>query len=133
MWLDNEIPNFTYNCFGHEITTLTGITLGSGAHKIEAIFDYDGGFGKGGELVLVVDDTAVAYQRLDRTVPIGFSMSGETFDVGTDTGSPVGPYPHDFECTATINGVTLARLNEPGQAVQAAEREGLLRAGFSTQ
>jgi arylsulfatase len=60
-------------------------------------------------------------------------MSGETFDVGTDTGSPVGPYPHDFECTATINGVTLARLNEPGQAVQAAEREGLLRAGFSTQ
>ena len=39
-------------------------------------------------------------------------MSGETFDVGTDTGSPVGPYPHDFKCTAIINGVTLARLND---------------------
>ena len=133
MWLNEAIPNFTYNCFGHEITTLIGMTLDSGPHQIEAIFDYDGGFGKGGELVLIVDDTAVAHQRLDRTVPIGFSMSGETFDVGTDAGSPVGPYPHDFKCTATINGVTLTRLNEPGQAVQAAERQGLLRAGFSTQ
>ena len=109
------------------------MTLDSGAHQIEAIFDYDGGFGKGGELVLVVDDAAVAHHRLDRTVPISSSMSGETFDVGTDAGSPVGPYPHDFKCTAIINGVTLTRLTEPGQAVQAAERQGLLRAGFSTQ
>lgn len=133
MWLDNGTPNFTYNCFGHEITTLTGVALSSGVHQVEAIFDYDGGFGKGGELVLTVDGRAIAHERLDRTVPIGFSMSGETFDVGTDAGSPVGPYPHDYECTATINGVTLTRLSEPGDAVRAAEREGLLRAGFSTQ
>ena len=133
MWLDNGTPNFTYNCFGHEITTLTGVALGSGVHRIDAIFDYDGGFGKGGELVLTVDGRAIAHERLVRTVPIGFSMSGETFDVGTDAGSPVGPYPHDYECTATINGVTLTRLSEPGDAVRAAEREGLLRAGFSTQ
>ena len=133
MWLDDGTPNFTYNCFGHEITTLVGAPLAPGAHRIEAIFDYDGGFGMGGELVLMVDDRAVARNRLDRTVPIGFSMSGETFDVGTDAGSPVGPYPHDYDCTATINGVTLTRLSEPGAAVQAAELEGLLRAGFSTQ
>ena len=133
MWLDDGAPNFTYNCFGHEITTLAGAPLAPGAHRIEAIFDYDGGFGMGGELVLMVDDRAVARNRLDQTVPIGFSMSGETFDVGTDAGSPVGPYPHDYECTATINGVTLTRLSEPGAAVQAAELEGLLRAGFSTQ
>ena len=133
MWLDDGAPNFTYNCFGHEITTLAGAPLAPGAHRIEAIFDYDGGFGMGGELVLMVDDRAVARNRLDRTVPIGFSMSGETFDVGTDAGSPVGPYPHDYQCTATINGVTLTRLSEPGAAVQAAELEGLLRAGFSTQ
>ena len=133
MWLDDGTPNFTYNCFGHEITTLVGAPLAPGAHRIEAIFDYDGGFGMGGELVLMVDDRAVARNRLDRTVPIGFSMSGETFDVGTDAGSPVGPYPHDYQCTATINGVTLTRLSEPGAAVQAAELEGLLRAGFSTQ
>ena len=133
MWLDDGTPNFTYNCFGHEITTLVGAPLAPGAHRIEAIFDYDGGFGMGGELVLMVDDRAVARNRLDQTVPIGFSMSGETFDVGTDAGSPVGPYPHDYQCTATINGVTLTRLSEPGAAVQAAELEGLLRAGFSTQ
>ena len=133
MWLDDGAPNFTYNCFGHEITTLAGAPLAPGAHRIEAIFDYDGGFGMGGELVLMVDDRAVARNRLDQTVPIGFSMSGETFDVGTDAGSPVGPYPHDYDCTATINGVTLTRLSEPGAAVQAAELEGLLRAGFSTQ
>ena len=133
MWLDDGTPNFTYNCFGHEITTLAGAPLAPGAHRIEAIFDYDGGFGMGGELVLMVDDRAVARNRLDQTVPIGFSMSGETFDVGTDAGSPVGPYPHDYQCTATINGVTLTRLSEPGAAVQAAELEGLLRAGFSTQ
>ena len=133
MWLDDGTPNFTYNCFGHEITTLAGAPLAPGAHRIEAIFDYDGGFGMGGDLVLMVDDRAVARNRLDQTVPIGFSMSGETFDVGTDAGSPVGPYPHDYHCTATINGVTLTRLSEPGAAVQAAELEGLLRAGFSTQ
>ena len=133
MWLNDGVPSFTYNCYGHEITTLAGNTLKPGNHLIEAVFDYDGGFGKGGDLVLVVDETAVAHERLERTVPVGFSMSGETFDVGIDTGSPVGPYPHDFRCSATIDGVTLTRLTEPGLAVEAAEREGLVKAGFSTQ
>ena len=133
MWLNDGVPSFTYNCYGHEITTLAGNTLKAGNHLIEAVFDYDGGFGKGGDLVLVVDETAVAHERLERTVPVGFSMSGETFDVGIDTGSPVGPYPHDFRCSATIDGVTLTRLTEPGLAVEAAEREGLVKAGFSTQ
>ena len=133
MWLNDGVPSFTYNCYGHEITTLAGNTLKAGNHLIEAVFDYDGGFGKGGDLVLVVDETAVAHERLERTVPVGFSMSGETFDVGIDTGSPVGPYPHDFRCSASIDGVTLTRLSEPGLAVEAAEREGLVKAGFSTQ
>ena len=133
MWLNDGVPSFTYNCYGHEITTLAGNTLKPGNHLIEAVFDYDGGFGKGGDLVLVVDETAVAHERLERTVPVGFSMSGETFDVGIDTGSPVGPYPHDFRCSATIDGVTLTRLSDPGLAVEAAEREGLVKAGFSTQ
>ena len=60
-------------------------------------------------------------------------MSGETFDVGVDTGSPVGPYPHGFPCTAEIHGVTLERLSEPGEAVAAAVRAGLLEAGLRTQ
>ena len=133
MWLDEGRPHFTYNCFGRDITTVSGPPLGPGAHLVEALFDYDGGFGRGGELVLTVDERAVAHARVERTVPVVFSISGETFDVGTDTGSPVGPYRHDFKCSAKIVGVTLSRLNEPGDAVQAAEIEGLFRAGLSTQ
>ena len=133
MWLDGGRPRFTYNCFGHDVTTVTGPMLAPGTHLVEALFDYDGGFGEGGELVLVVDERAVAHARLERTVPVVFSMSGETFDVGTDTGSPVGPYPSDFACSANIVGVTLTRLDEPGDAVRVAELEGLFRAGLSTQ
>jgi arylsulfatase len=133
MWLNEGSPRFTYNCYGHDITTLIGPTLGPGTHLVEALFDYEGGFGQGGELVLVVDERAVAHARLERTVPVVFSMSGETFDVGTDTGSPVGPYPSDFRCSANVVEVTLTRLDEPGDAVRAAELEGLFRAGLSTQ
>jgi hypothetical protein len=65
-----------------------------------AAFAYDGGFGGGGDVTLQVDGSAVAAARLDQTVPIVFSMSGETSDIGLDSGSPVGPYPHHFACTA---------------------------------
>jgi hypothetical protein len=36
-------------------------------------------------------------------------MSGETFDVGLDTGSPVGGYPNKFRFTGGVEriGVTL--------------------------
>jgi arylsulfatase len=60
-------------------------------------------------------------------------MSGETFDVGIDTGSPVGPYPHLFPCTATIGSVTLERLDTPPPAVQAAMRAGEMKAALSAQ
>ena len=40
------------------------------------------------------------YLARDVLVPIVFSMSGETSDIGLDSGSPVGPYPHHFACTA---------------------------------
>ena len=68
-------------------------------------------------------------------MPIVFSMSGETFDVGTDTGAPVGPYPHNFRCTADIVGVTLERLSEPepDAATRKAMLEGEFRAGLSSQ
>ena len=133
MWLRDAVPHFTYNCFGHDITTLVGSSLSVGRHRIETEFHYDGGFGKGGELVLLVDGDEVARQRIERTVPIVFSMSGETFDVGIDTGSAVGPYPHQFACTVPIVGVTLERLDEPGRGVRAAEAAGRFRAAMSTQ
>ena len=57
-------------------------------------------------------------------------MSGETFDVGIDTGAPVGPYPPGFPCSGEIIGVTLdtsytdggSRISEvnPGGPAEAA-------------
>ena len=134
LWLDDGRPAFTYNCFGHDITTIAApAALSSGSHSLVVEFAYDGGFGAGGELVLSVDGEVLAGARLERTVPIVFSMSGETFDVGCDTGAPVGPYGHGGVCSAEITGVTLTRLDEPSAEVRRLVAEGLVRAGFSTQ
>jgi arylsulfatase len=134
LYLDGGRPTYLYNLYGHELTTIAvPDPLAPGAHAIEVTFDSDGGFGAGGEAVLSVDGVAVARARIERTVPLVFSMSGETFDVGVDTGAPVGPYPHGFPCTAEIHGVTLERLSEPGAAVAAAVRAGLFEAGLRTQ
>lgn len=112
LYLDNGAPVYYYNLFGRVFTKVQGKTLLPGAHQVIVEFDYDGGMGAGGTAYLTVDGDPQSSARLDATVPIVFSMSGETFDVGLDTGAPVGPYPHVFECTAQINSVTLERLSE---------------------
>jgi arylsulfatase len=96
-------------------------------------FVYDGGFGVGGHAVLLVDAIPVAHVRVERTVPIVFSMSGESFDIGMDTGAPVGFYPHVYRCTAIIHGVTLERLSEPSPEIAALIVEGEFRASLATQ
>ena len=133
LWLRDNVPHFTYNCFGHDITTMSGDALADGQHSVVIDFVYDGGFGRGGDLVMSVDGNAICRARIERTVPLVYSMSGETFDVGIDTGSVVGPYPHDFRCTATINGVTLERKSEPDPTIKQLVEEGMWRAGMSTQ
>jgi len=62
-----------------------------------------------------------------------FSMSGESFDIGLDTGSPVGPYPHVFRFTGGIKGVTLERLSEPSPEIAALIADGEFRASLATQ
>ncbi len=134
LYLDQGRPTFHYNWFGHEHSVaMASAPLGAGLRQVVAEFAYDGGFGQGGELVLSVDGSPVAHTRIARTVPIVFSMSGETFDVGIDTGAPVGPYPHHFPCTAAIIGVTLERLDEPSADVLARIRAGEFAASLSTQ
>ena len=96
-------------------------------------FAYDGGFGAGGNISLVVNDLEVGSGRIERTVPLVYSMSGETFDVGLDTGSAVGPYPHGFEFTDEIIGVTIERLDEPPPQIRQQMRDGEFRASLSTQ
>lgn len=134
LWLDARRPRFTYNCFGHDITTVgTDEPLEPGHHRIDVTFAYDGGFGRGGELLVAIDGSAIDGTRLDRTVPLVFSMSGETFDVGTDTGSHVTEYPSGAACTAGIRFVELRRLDEPDPETRRLVAEGMFRAGLSTQ
>ena len=135
IYLDTDgHATYLYNWFGHEHYVVGDPSvLSPGEHTITVEFAYDGGFGQGGHAALIVDDAIVASARVDKTVPLVFSMSGETFDIGIDTGAPVGPYPHQFPCTARIIGVTLARLDSPSEATRAAMREGEFRASISTQ
>ena len=135
LYLDeNTKPVFHYNLFGHEHFSFKGETpLKSGHQSIEVLFAYDGGFGAGGTVSLSVNGSEVSRGQITKTVPLVFSMSGETFDVGVDTGSPVGPYRHNFECTARIESVTLERLDEPPKEILEKMREGEFRASLSTQ
>ena len=135
LYLDDKTrPVFHYNWFGHEHFSFVGAEpLNVGKHLIEVLFAYDGGFGAGGNISMLVNKSKASSGRIEKTVPLVFSMSGETFDIGIDTGSPVGPYPHNYECTAQIIGVTLEKLNEPPKDIQDKMREGEFRASLSTQ
>ena len=135
LYLDEHTkPVFHYNLFGHEHFSFKSDTpLKLGNQSIEVLFAYDGGFGAGGTVSLSVNGSEVSRGQITKTVPLVFSMSGETFDVGVDTGSPVGPYRHNFECTAQIESVTLERLDEPPKEILEKMREGEFRASLSTQ
>ncbi|MCP3854543.1 MAG: arylsulfatase [Actinomycetia bacterium] len=134
MYLDDGVGVFLYNCFGQYLTEVRGSeSLPPGFHQLRLFYEHDGGLGAGGVMSWLIDGVEVDSARLDRTVPIVFSMSGETFDVGVDTGAPVGPYDHGFPCTAEILGVTLERLEDPDPDVRRAMAEGEFRAALASQ
>jgi len=135
LYLDDDgCPVYHYNWMGHDhFVARSSTPLSPGAHEVIVDFVYDGGFGAGGDAVLLVDKKAVAHARVERTVPIVFSMSGESFDIGMDTGAPVGKYPHVYRFTGEIRGVTLERLDEPNPEIAARIAEGEFRASIATQ
>jgi arylsulfatase len=133
LYLDDGVPTYFYNLFGRVFTKLPGAHLQPGRHEVIVEFDYDGGMGAGGTAYLIVDGAPQTSARLEATVPVVFSMSGETFDVGLDTGAPVGPYPHVFECSAVINSVTLERLSELSVEDKARLADMEFRAHMSSQ
>lgn len=133
LYLDNGQPIYLYNAFGRELTFVRGRPIGVGHHEIVVEFSYDGGLGAGGVAFLSVNGELHDAMRINRTVPVVYSMSGETFDVGCDTGSPVGPYPHVFEFTAEIASVTLERLTELSPADRERLTEWEFRASLSSQ
>jgi len=87
--------------------------LSPGKHKIEFDFKYDGigegtlafnsmsGIGRSGTGTLKVDGKVVASQKMERTIPLILQWD-ETFDIGSDTGTPVDD--QDYEVPFSFNG-----------------------------
>ena len=134
LYLRDGIPHFAYNYFGHELTTVAAAEqLPEGPVALGLSFDYDGGgLGKGASVSLLVDGTEVAGGRVERTVPFRFSMSGETLDIGTDTGSPVAPYGHDFRFTGRVDRIDATVCPQPAD-LAAAIAEAEIRAVLGAQ
>jgi hypothetical protein len=64
--------------------------------------------GKGGEFALKANGKALASQRIERSIPIQFSL-GEGLDIGTDIGSPIDfTYTLPFDFTGKIEKVTIS-------------------------
>jgi arylsulfatase len=99
--------------------------LTPGKHLVEFDFKYDGlgagtlafnnmsGIGRSGTGVLKVDGKVVAKHKMQRTLPLILQWD-ETFDIGSDTGTPVDDkdYQVPFRLTAKLNKLTL-KLDRP--------------------
>ncbi|MFO1127111.1 MAG: arylsulfatase [Rhodospirillales bacterium] len=99
--------------------------LKPGKHTLEYDFQYDGlgfatlafnnitGLGRSGTGTFKVDGKVVGTQKLDHTVPLTLPWD-ETFDIGSDTGTPVddGDYQVPFRFTGTIDKLTF-KIDEP--------------------
>lgn len=120
LYLRDGKPTFVYNFLGVERPTFVAdAAIAAGKATIVADFKYDGGgMGKGGTLTLSVNGKQAAQGRLERTVPIQFSI-GEGLDVGMDNGSAVDwTYQMPFKFTGRIEHVTVEIHPEAKQAVK---------------
>jgi arylsulfatase len=135
LYVKDGFPVYHYNLYGRERTTITGAQpLPTGDVALGVRFDYEGsGLGQGGQVHLTVNGVEVASGRLERTVPFLFSMSGETLDVGVDTGAPAGPYPPRFPFTGTIERIDISTQPALDAALAEQVREGEQRAAMASQ
>jgi arylsulfatase len=109
LYLREGKPTFVYNFLSVERTTLAAKeALPRGKATLVVDFAYDGGgMGKGGKLTLKANGKTLAEARLERSIPIQFSL-GEGLDVGMDVGSPVDfTYQLPFAFTGKIAKVTI--------------------------
>jgi arylsulfatase A-like enzyme len=94
--------------------------LSPGKHTLEFDFKYNGlgaatlafnnmsGIGQSGTGVLKVDGKDVATQKMEHTIPLILQWD-ETFDIGSDTGTPVDDkdYQVPFNFTGKLNKLTI--------------------------
>jgi arylsulfatase len=135
LYVKDGRPVYFYNLYGRELTSVAGAEpLPSGDVELGVRFEYDGGgLGKGGLVHLTVNGAEVAGGRLERTVPFLFSMSGETLDVGVDTGAPVGPYPPRFPFTGTIDRIEIELHPRLDERRQRELLDGQIRGALASQ
>jgi arylsulfatase A-like enzyme len=103
LYVKDGRPAYTYNYFRREVTTVSAPDrLPTGKSVVALHFAYAGpGRGGSATVTLSVNGTTVGEARLAHTVPNAFSFE-ETFDVGEDTASAVGPYAAPFPFTGTL-------------------------------
>jgi len=99
--------------------------LSPGKHTVEFDFKYDGigigtlafnnmsGIGQGGTGVLKVDGKEVATEKMEHTLPLIMQWD-ETFDIGSDTGTPVDDqdYQVPFKFTGKLSKLTI-KIDRP--------------------
>lgn len=109
LYLRAGAPTFVYNFLGTERTTVAAKeALPKGKTKLVVDFEYDGGgIGKGGTITMTAGGKTIAQGRLQRTVPVQFSL-GEGVDIGMDIGSAVDfTYQLPFKFGGEIEKVTV--------------------------
>ncbi len=109
LYLREGRPVFVYNFLGVERPTFAADkALPPGPCKLVVDFAYDGGgMGKGASVTVSANGAKVAEGRLERTVPIQFSIC-EGLDIGMDTGSAVDfTYQLPFAFTGKVEQVTV--------------------------
>lgn len=127
-------PAYTWNLLDLERVRWEGAeALTAGKHVLEFEFKYDGlgfatlahndtsGIGRSATGVLKVDGKEVASRKMERTIPITLQWD-ESFDIGSDTGTPVDD--QDYQVPFAFNG-RLAKLtltiDRPAQQAPADE------------
>lgn len=122
MYLLKGRPMFLWNLLDLKRVRWEGAeALAPGRHRIEYDFKYDGlgfetlafnnisGLGRSGTGTLMVDGKMVSTQTMERTVPLTLPWD-ETFDIGSDTGTPVDDqdYQVPFRFTGKIERLTIS-------------------------
>jgi hypothetical protein len=122
LYLIKGKPTFTWNLLDLKRVKWEGPdALRPGKHTLVYDFKYDGlgaatlafnsmsGIGRGGSGTLSVDGNVVATESMQRTIPLTLPWD-ETFDIGSDTGTPVddADYQVPFAFNGKIDKLTIA-------------------------
>ena len=121
LYLVKGKPVFLWNLLDLKRVRWEGAeALSPGRHTLEFDFKYDGlgfgtlafnsvsGLGRPGTGTFKVDGKTIATQQMDHTVPLTLQWD-ETFDIGSDTGTPVDDrdYQVPFKFTGKIDKLTI--------------------------